>query len=98
MSDMVRASKRPPVLGTVSILLPCMALVLSFATADADYDDRSEEIATAAVALWSTSLPFGILIATIAWVRQERYRLLPLLGGLLSLGPLFFFLALLLSK
>jgi hypothetical protein len=92
MTAIEHASKRLPVFGAASVLLPGIALasVLLFAS--------SKEMASGAFALWYASMPFGILIATIAWARQERYWLLPVLGVLLSLGPLAFFVALLLSR
>jgi hypothetical protein len=90
MTAIDHAQKRPPVIGTASVLLPCIAFVLHCAS--------SKELASGAFALWIVSLPFGILLATIAWARQERYGFLPWIGVLLSLGPLAFFIALLLSQ
>jgi hypothetical protein len=87
--------KPSPILGSVSVLLPCIGGGLFFVIARAALRSGSEANLFGAYGLWTASMMFGILSAAIAWMRQERCRLLPLFGLLLSLGPLVFGVALL---
>jgi hypothetical protein len=60
--------------------------------------DGSEANLLGGFGLWIASTLFGILLAVIAWVRRERCPVLPLLGVLLSLGPLVFGVVLLIWR
>ena len=91
-------AKRPPVLGVLSILLPCVGCGLFFAIARSAKQTGDLGDLFGGYGLWIASTLFSILAAVIAWLRGERCRLLPLLGVLLSLGPVILGLVLLMHR
>ena len=91
-------TKRPPVLGILSVLLPCVGCGLFFAIARSAKSSGSLGDLLGGYGLWVTSMLFSILLAVIAWLRGERCRVLSVLGVLLSLGPLILGFVLLMHR
>jgi hypothetical protein len=98
MTTLQSTAKRPPVLGILSVLLPCIGCGLFLALARSAQRSGAINDLLGGYGLWVTSMLFSILLAVIAWVRGEKYRLLSVVGVLLSLGPVVLGLVMLMHR
>ena len=97
-TECLSALRPGPVCGVLSVLLPLVGCGLCFTIIALGCRQGSVQNLLGAVGIWLASMPFGILVAVISWARRERWPLLRVVGGLLSLSPLVFGLALLMLR